>query len=139
MSLLSKLKRLTGRSPEPAPPDPLAELDAVIAKLEHARAEAKKVLIHHQSGDRSALQEAVRRVEAKLDEAQAKRKILAARVARVQRVKELTLEMREINAEAKRVHDTGGSDDRIAELRKRAAEIDVEAAELRQTREGDET
>lgn len=139
MSLLSKLKRLTGRPAEPPPPDPLAELDAVIAKLEQARADAKKVLIHHQSGDRTALQEAVRRVEAKIDEAQAKRKIIAARVARVQRVKELTLEMREINAEAKRVHDSGGSEERIAELRKRAAEIDIEAAELRRGREGEET
>lgn len=139
MSILSKLKRLTGRSAEPPPDDPLAELDAIIAKLEHARADAKRVLIQNQSGDRTALQEAVRRVEAKLDEAQAKRKIIAARVARVQRVKALTLEMREINAEAKRVHDAGGSEERIAELRKRAAEIDIEAAELRRGREGEGT
>ena len=133
MSLFSKLRRWTGAAPKAAdaPPDPLAEIDAVIAKLETTRDEARKVLIHNQSGDRSALQAAVRQLEAKLEEALEKRKTLAARFARIQRLKELTVELRALNHEARLAAEAGGNEERVAQLRKRAAEIDGEAAELR--------
>lgn len=133
MSLFSKLRQWTGAAPKPAEatPDPMAEIDAVIAKLETTRDEARKVLIHNQTGDRSALQAAVRQLEAKLEEAQERRKTIAARFARIQRLKELTVELRALNHEARLASEAGGNEERVAQLRKRAAEIDVEAAELR--------
>ena len=133
MSLFSKLRQWTGAGPKPAdaPPDPLAEIDAVIAKLETTRDEARKVLIHNQTGDRSALQAAVRQLEAKLEEALQKRKALAARFDRIRRLKELTVELRALNHDTRLAAEAGGDEERVAQLRKRAAEIDVEAAELR--------
>jgi hypothetical protein len=130
VSLFSKLRVWTGKAPEPAP-DPLAEIDAVIAQLEQARDDARKILIHNQTGDRSALQAAVKRAEAKLEEWREKRAALAVRWARTRRVKELTAELRALNHEARLLSEAGGNDERVAELRKRAAEIDIEAAELK--------
>ena len=129
MGLFSRFR--TKPAAAEAAPDPLAELDAIIAQLERTHDEARQVLIHNQTGDRSALQAAVKRLETKLEEAQGKRKALAARWALTQRVKELAVELRALNHEARLLSEAGGNDERVAELRKRAAEIDVEAAELR--------
>jgi hypothetical protein len=116
-------------------PDALDALSALIGTMETQRDDARRLLRQCTPADGVKLAEAIRALEAKLEEARAKGDALRARRGRIARMKELQGELKALTAEMLAIPEAERAGARGSAIRTRFDAIQGEADELRKARE----
>ncbi len=110
---------------------PIELLDAAIAEMEAARAEALRPWANARGAESEAIALALKRLDEQLAKAREKRAALVARMARIDRMRELTAASKALRAELDALGPVDENDPRREALRRRAAVLREEMAAMK--------
>lgn len=110
--------------------DGVDALHAIIANMESERSKVLRVLAGSHGTDAESIAKTLKLLDAKLEAARAKRDELGKRLARAQRMAEVTGELRRLRSELEALTPAGRQGERYEGLKQRVLVLQAEAASL---------